>query len=226
MLEHNYETYTKNRNWSDELIPDAIPFIYAALGITNTENWRWAISSFMEDVKLSTDILLINDKTSERIMIAFRLRKPKYMNDDGYATQITIRDAEFIKLMGGACDYGFYGFVDEQSKIVRWMVMCWDGFRSVHSLNEKTRLYVPDSGIFRSREKNTAVGDTAFSAYCTSGFLTHDNNLLTAKEDKIIMGHSLGYFEDVSIMPLKYNGKVPGILPVVTIKDKIDRVDK
>ena len=98
MLEHNYKTYKENRGWSDLKIPDAIPYIYAALGIKDTANWQWKLSSFFEDTRKSTDIVLINNKTGEVLMIAFRLRKPKYMNDDGYATQMTFRDAEFIKI--------------------------------------------------------------------------------------------------------------------------------
>ena len=225
MLEHNYKIYEENRSWSDAKIPEAIPYIFAALGIVDDGTWSWKLSSFFEDTQKSTDIVLINNKTKKVIMIAFRLRNPEYMDEKGYATQITIREAEFHKIMTGCADYGFYGFIDARTNIVRWIFISLNGFRSVHTRNELSGLHEPDSGIYCSKQKNTAPGDTSFRAYCSSAFLDHDNNLFTEPEDKIIWGHSLGYFEDVSIMPPKYNGAVPGMLPVVTIKDKIDRID-
>lgn len=228
MLEQNKLVCEKQREISDNTFSQGVPLIYTALGINiDDSNWRWEISSFAEDTKQSTDIKIIHIPTGLEIMVAYRMRTHGYI--DRYPIDITFRygnmynvPSEFQKVMAGAADIGFYGFTDEVNNIVRWIIISFYGFRSVHHIDEKTGLYVPDEHIRQLSQQNTAKGDTSFVAYKSLDFKAHDESPITSSEDKIILAHSLGYFDDI----IEVRAERKGLPRSFKMKDKIDRIDR
>lgn len=220
--------YERQRQESDATFIQGVPLIFDGLGLDiNNPDLGCQISTIFQDTKKGTDLVITNNKNDDILkMVAYRMRTFSYI--ERYPLDITFRFAninniptEWIKIMQGVADVGFYGFTDEHGKIVRWILISFDGLRSVHHFDEETGIYVPDSHIRTFPGKNTGKGDTSFLAYRATDFLAHDNSPLTTAEDKIILGHSLGYFDDI----MEVHAARKGLPSSFIMKDKIDRID-
>lgn len=90
-------------------------------------------ADFKRDAKQATDLLVLEVKP---ITVACRVRRYSYL--DNYGEEFTIRfkrhsgaETEFSKIVNGWCDYGFYGFADEEDHhVLRWTIYRLDLFRA------------------------------------------------------------------------------------------------
>jgi len=223
--------YKPQRDYSDATIPQAFPIIYKVLGFTAEAGWEFRESTKKEDTKHCTDLVMFNEKmgisSAEGAKIGYRTRLEKYLIQ--FPNEVTLRFAEFDKIMKGEGELNFYGFL-VSGVIVRWIILNLPNLANAHKIDVVTGIHEPTGGIRRSKEKNTGKGDTMFWAYDMISVLNHDNNILTQKEDKIIVNCSDGFFEDIIIMkdPEKPYMKrfLDKAMPKVKLKNMIDRIDK
>jgi len=211
---HNKNNYERQRKWSDDLIPQVIPLILNALGLS-PDLW-WIVETTPEqDMTEAADLILTNGQ--EEYMIALRLRKEKYMIE--YPFDFTIRreytqgyKTEYEKVLADKfADLMFYGF-KISNKVVRWVLLHMDSYRGEHQFDEEKQLWLPCSHInYEIRENHD--GRNNFIGYDINSF----------ESPNLVIAHSHGYYDDIIT---QYHPKSDGTkLPLYTLKKKEDRKD-
>jgi hypothetical protein len=112
-------------------------------------------SSFLVDTEQATDLMVLQ---TEKMHTAIRLRK---LNNYGnkYLNEFTIRaktkfnkKTEIHKILNGFADYGFYGWVCDETKTIKhWTIFSFDIFRKTFNedvLKGRSILNNPDGSGF------------------------------------------------------------------------------
>ena len=112
-------------------------------------------SSFVVDTEQATDLVVLQ---TEKMNTAIRLRK---LNNYGnkYINEFTIRaktkfnnKTEIHKILDGFADYGFYGWVCDETKIIKhWTIFSLNVFRKTFNeknLHQRSILKNPDGSGF------------------------------------------------------------------------------
>jgi len=179
--------YKDQREWSDALIPTAVPSILQVLNL-DPDVWDIYETTPEQDMNEAADLVLTNG--IEVYKIAYRIRNGSYINK--YPYDFTVRrqytkgyKTEYEKILAdGFADFMFYGF-RLNNKIVRWVFILLDAYRAEHYQDENG-IWLPNKYLKYELLKNTD-GINDFYGYDITSF----------KNKKIIIGHSLGYTEDV-----------------------------
>lgn len=225
MNNKNYIIYLKNRKWSDDTIPEGIEIIADEFGLDLSEkNCKIEVTSFYEDTKLAADLKITIGNWV--YMVSYRSRKMKYLFN--YPLDVTLRyvnkkgyETEYAKIMKKKCGhFNLYTFTNN-GKIIRWILINLAGLRKGHYLDKDKNIYLPKKYVKFEIRSNVDIDDTDFIAYNMLSFKRNDEFL--APEDKVIIAHSPGYFDDIKITKLPTaNGK---FIEMYKLKKKADRID-
>ncbi len=218
------KTYIKQRKKSDNTLDSSKSLIIDILNIDVNDGWTIENTNFYEDTTKCADLKLYND--SECYMFGHRMRLGQYYLEK-YPGDMTIRysnphghKTEYIKIMEGTGQYNLYGFF-VNGVIRRWILISLINLRKVHFFNEKTGLHEPKDIIKSEIKKNVNDWDNEFMAYDMVSIKKYDDTI--PAEERIIVAHSEGYFEDLIIKEgITFTGEQK---TTIKLKDKKDRKD-
>jgi len=220
--EELYNLYVRQRKWSDDVIQQAIEIIIDQFDLDLSE-WQIEETSIFEDTKLCGDLKIFNGK--REYMIGHRCRTEEIMEQ--YPVDVTVRylnkfghKTEFAKIMEGKGDFNLYDF-HINGNVVRWVLMDLHAFRKAHTYNYMSKKWEAAEPIKFTVESNKHEEDTDFRAYKMTSILEYDK--LVDPEDRIIISHSPGYFEDILTHETYLYGKT---FISYSMKEKQHRIDQ